>query len=236
MIERYSQEHSRNGFAPFGSLLNTTKNGGKGSGNFGHEGREGKVGGSAPSKGGKASSSETKTEGSRTWYDDGNFGLAPLVIDEKDGKYHVKSYGDESATRGLLGADATLSEVGDLAYKKSLRGEKPTEKQQQVFQQIDGIRHLLRQKVSELGDSMGSKDKDFDYDNFDSVMENVDEFRYKARLGLVGDKSKVGKALEQALTKLGNTQGVLKMIADPDLIKKHSEAQWYDIDEQIKRR
>ena len=66
MIERYSQEHSRNGFAPVGSLSNTTKNGGKGSGNFGHEGREGKVGGSAPSKGGKASSSQKRAKKEET--------------------------------------------------------------------------------------------------------------------------------------------------------------------------
>lgn len=209
-------------------------NGGKGSGNFGHSGRPGEVGGSGTGKGGHSKDAE-KSE-SRSWYDDGNFGTAPMVIDEKDGKYKVKSFGDEQATRGLLGSDATLSEVAGLAYDKSLKGEKATEKQQQVFQQITAIRQLLQQKVGEMGDAMSFKDKKFDFDDFDTTMSHVDEYLSKARLGTVGDKSKVGETLSKSLTRLSNVSGVLKMIADPDMLKKHDEAQWYDIDEQIKRR
>ena len=51
MINSYSIEKKINGYAPLGTAgdLGKTENGGKGSGNFGHAGREGKVGGSAPS-------------------------------------------------------------------------------------------------------------------------------------------------------------------------------------------
>ncbi len=45
MIEKYKQETSLTSFAPYNTLLN----GGKGSGNFGHAGRPGKVGGSSSS-------------------------------------------------------------------------------------------------------------------------------------------------------------------------------------------
>lgn len=225
--------------------LSAYENGGKGSGNFGHSGRPGEIGGSStdPVAIGKTFDEDrdgggkyAKQKDSRSWYDDGNFGTAPLIIDEKDGKYKVKSFGDESATRGLLGVDSTISEVAQLPYEKSIKGEKPNEKQQMAFQQVMGIQKLLKQKVSEMGDAMTFKDKKFDFDDFDSVMEKADEFRHSAKLKIVGDNSKIGKALEKALTSLGNSEGVLKMIADPDMIKKHTEAQWYDIDDKIKRR
>lgn len=63
MISSYSIEKKINGYAPLGTAgdLGKTENGGKGSGNFGHAGREGKVGGSAPSGSGSGKSHDDKT-------------------------------------------------------------------------------------------------------------------------------------------------------------------------------
>lgn len=102
MINSYSIEKKINGYASLGTAgdLGKTENGGKGSGNFGHAGREGKIGGSAPS--GSGVKGGTKAEKARI-------------------KTLLESYADEE--RGFEGIleDAKAGErPSDSNYQKAL--------------------------------------------------------------------------------------------------------------------
>lgn len=238
-IGRYSQENSRNGLAPFGTLTNTTFNGGKGSGNFGHAGREGKVGGSAPSGSSHGETSEKDSSEYKGRFDPDDLGNSPLMI-VKDGDNHkMKTMGNEAASRMLLGISDELSKVGNLPYDKTIKKAAETKQlskqHQAVGQQISGIGSILRAKANEMGDAMTFVDKDFDYDDFDRQMEHAAEFLIKAKIGLIGDSSTIGKKLSDAIDTLERLKTNLQGIADPDLIKARKEPEWVDIEDMIKK-
>lgn len=169
-------------------------------------------------------------------YDDGNLGTAPLIAVKDNGKYKAKSFASEEDTRKLLEADGDLKKVASLAYDKSIKSEKPTEAQQKVFQQITGIRRLLEQKVGEMGDNMTFIDKKMDWDNYDAVMDHTAEFLTKARLAAMGDKSKIGGKLNEAISTLSNVRDRIVDLGSPDRLNRGGEPSWYDIDDMVERR
>lgn len=216
-----------NGFKQF-------DNGGKGSGNFGHSGRPGKVGGSGNGEGlsGEDSRSSKIAEPK---LDEGSIGQSSLIIEEDDGKYEAKSYSDQWSTSGVLAVEDALSKIAGLPYRKSLKGEKITDKQKEVFETLSGVRRMLQDKTSELGDSMTFADKKIDLEDFKSLYQKVREPLQTARKQLEGDDSKVGKALSQTATELGNISGVLQMAAEESVETKSDKPRWHDVTRLFKK-
>lgn len=202
-------------------------NGGKGSGNFGHEGRPGQVGGSG--EGGKGVAS------SKPVYDTTETGMAPLLVAKDGEKYKAKSFADEENTRRILEADGLLKEVLKIPYRKNLKGEKVSDNQKQVWEKISGIRLALSKSVTELGDAMTFKDREVDWDKKKSLMDYAGEELTKAQLSIADDKSKVGVSLKKAVSLLSDARDRLVKLDSEKSVRSTKEPTWHDIDDMVKR-
>ena len=105
-------------------------NGGKGSGNFGHQGRPGEVGGSAP-EGTPSTSEQSRKSGegygsrfSKAHISEGDVLASNLYgVDWDDnGKVTVESRLDESTLKDAMKAAATMSQIGEEVYKGKFEG------------------------------------------------------------------------------------------------------------------
>lgn len=149
-------------------------NGGKGSGNFGHAGRPGEVGGSAPSGSSRSVSSENlraKLKGTdlEDFADDKllEFYKARLA-DEKDAKERVKSMGGSKET--IDSFDKSIK-----AYEKDI-ATLEAEKQKQDEQDIDKKIEEAKQRLYDIQDNIEAE-TDFggDTSHLESLEQEAEE-------------------------------------------------------------
>lgn len=217
-MNEYSIDKKINGFAPLGTASDWGKsmNGGKGSGNFGHSGRPGEIGGSAPSGAGGLSKTEGKESGLT---EEETKELTNLILDPK-GNYGpsggfellngVKEYIRSRAGGRETGLDEAIAEAYEDEARRKLG--LPT-----MEEESDGEGDELA--YSDYSDIADEIENIVEHKNLPDLVHDLGIAEIATVIELVQDKSAKQYAgrMADSPTEWGQAEGLKKFAEDMGL-------------------